>query len=304
MSRLEQHAAVTTVLDQSAPRFAAALAGAEGMFINPRTRIDRELVARAPKLRVVSTYSVGLDHIDLAAAEQRGVAVGHTPVLTDAVADLVIGLILALARRLPEALRIGASAKWQTIPMGLDLQGKTLFIVGFGRIGQEVARRALACKMNITYFDLRAPQSPPAAAARVPELSKGLAGADFVSLNIDLNPNSRHLIGREALACMKPTAYLINTARGPVVDQKALTEALAAGRLAGAALDVLEREPPAPDEPLLTMPNVIVLPHVGSATVETRQAMFDCALDNLIACLEGKLAPHLATASRRRRAKE
>jgi lactate dehydrogenase-like 2-hydroxyacid dehydrogenase len=296
MSRLEQHAAVTTVLDQSDPRFAAALAGAEGMLINPRTRIDRELLARAPKLRAVSTYSVGLDHIDLAAAEQRGVAVGHTPVLTDAVADLVIGLILALARRLPEALRIGASANWQTIPMGVDLQGKTLFIVGFGRIGQEVARRALACKMNITYFDLRAPQSPPSAAARVPELSKGLAGADFVSLNIDLNPNSRHLIGREALACMKPTAYLINTARGPVVDQKALTEALAAGRLAGAALDVLEREPPAPDEPLLTMPNVIVLPHVGSATVETRQAMFDCALDNLIACLEGKPAPHLATA--------
>ena len=137
MSRLEQHAAVTTVLDQSDPRFAAALAGTEGMFINPRTRIDRELLARAPKLRAVSTYSVGLDHIDLAAAEQRGVAVGHTPVLTDAVADLVIGLILALARRLPEALRIGASANWQTIPMGVDLQGKTLFIVGFGRIGRR-----------------------------------------------------------------------------------------------------------------------------------------------------------------------
>lgn len=289
LSRLEKHAAVTSVSGSGYdPRFAAALAEAEGILLNPRIRVDRDFLGRAPKLRVVSTYSVGLDHIDLGAAAERGVAITHTPVLTDAVADLTIALILALARQMPEAIRIGTSPDWEAIPMGADLQGKTLLIVGFGRIGQEVARRALACKMKIAYFDQRAPDPPFDAAERAAELSRGLAEADFVSLNVDLNPSTRHLIGREALACMKSSAFLVNTSRGAVVDQKALAEALIARRIAGAALDVLEQEPPAANDPLLRMPNVIVVPHIGSATVETRQAMLDCALDNLIACLKGE----------------
>ncbi|HYB91695.1 MAG TPA: D-glycerate dehydrogenase [Candidatus Binataceae bacterium] len=289
LSLLEKHGTVTSVTGSpDDPRFGAALAEADGILISPRIRVDRDFLGRAPRLRAVSTYSVGLDHIDLAAARERAVAVAHTPVLTDTVADLTIALILALARRMPEAIRIGASPNWQATPMGIDLKGKTLLIVGFGRIGQEVARRALACKMKIAYFDQRAPDVPFEAAVRVPELSKGLAEADFVSLNVDLNASTRHLIGREALACMKPTAFLVNTSRGAVVDQKALTEALREGRIAGAALDVLEQEPPDASDPLLRMSNVIVVPHIGSATVETRQAMLDCALDNLITCLKGE----------------
>ncbi|HXW85198.1 MAG TPA: NAD(P)-dependent oxidoreductase [Candidatus Binataceae bacterium] len=141
LSRLKPHADVTVLTNPEDARFSAALAEADGMLITPRIAIDADLLRRAPKLRVISTHSVGLDHIDLEAAEARGIAVGHTPVLTDAVADLVLTMILMLARRIPEALEVGRSSTWQPIPMGLDLRGKNLFIIGFGRIGQEVARR-------------------------------------------------------------------------------------------------------------------------------------------------------------------
>jgi lactate dehydrogenase-like 2-hydroxyacid dehydrogenase len=280
-------------------RLLAALGDAEGVLITPRTRVDRSFLSRAPKLRAVSTYSVGLDHIDLAAADERGVAVAHTPtVLTDAVADLVIGLILMLARRLPEAMAVGASGDWRDVPMGIDPRGKVLFIVGFGRIGQEVARRALAFKMKITWFDQKAPQTPIYGTTRVLDLKQGLSDADFVSVNLDLNASTRHIIGRDALACMKPTAYLVNTSRGPVIDQAALTETLKRRRIAGAALDVLEQEPPSPDDPILKLDNVIILPHIGTATTETRQAMLDCAIDNLIVCLRGEPCQFLATLKR------
>jgi glyoxylate reductase len=280
-------------------RLFAALGDAEGVLITPRTRVDRSFLSRAPKLRAVSTYSVGLDHIDLAAAGERNIAVAHTPtVLTDAVADLVIGLILMLARRLPQAMAVGASADWRNVPMGIDPRGKVLFIAGFGRIGQEVARRALAFKMKIAWFDQKVPQTPITGATRVLDLKQGLADGDFVSVNLDLNASTRHFIGREMLECMKPTAYLINTSRGPVIDQAALTEILKQRRIAGAALDVLESEPPSPDDPILTLDNVIILPHIGSATAETRQAMLDCAIDSLIACLQGEPCPFLATLKR------
>ena len=277
-------------------RLLAALGNADGVLITPRTRVDRDFLSCAPKLRAVSTYSVGLDHIDLAAAEERGIAVAHTPtVLTDAVADLVLGLILMLARRLPESMRVGASGDWRNVPMGIDPRGKVLFIVGFGRIGQEVARRALAFKMKIAWFDQRTPKTPVDGATRVLDLKKGLADADFVSVNLDLNPSTWHMIGRDALSCMKPSAYLINTSRGPVIDQIALTETLRDRRIAGAALDVLEQEPPSPGDPILKLDNVIVLPHIGTATAETRQAMLDCAIDNLIACLRDEPCLFLAT---------
>src|SRR5216684_2067894 len=182
-------------------RLLAALGDADGVLITPRTRVDRSFLSRAPKVRAVRTYSVGLDHIDLAAADERGVAVAHTPtVLTDAVADLVLGLILMLARRLPEAMAV-ASGDWRDVPMGIDPRGKVLFIVGFGRIGQEVARRALAFKMKISWFDQRTPKTPVDVATRVLDLKKGLADADFVSVNLDLNPSTWHMIGRDALSC-------------------------------------------------------------------------------------------------------
>ena len=293
LGRLSEYADVKLFPDLEGASLGAALAETEGLLISSRNRIDRHLLNCAPKLRVISTYSVGLDHIDLDAARERGIAVGHTPVLTDAVADLVLTLILMLARRMPEALRIGATSTWQPIPMGLDLRGKNLFIIGFGRIGQEVARRAAAFKMEVSWFDPRPPRTPFEGATQVSELSKGLAVADFVTVNADLNPGTRHLIGRGVLASMKPAAYIVNASRGAVVDQTALTEALRAKRIAGAALDVLEEEPPSADEPLLSMPNVIVVPHIGSATVETRQAMLDCALDNLIGGLTGEGGPFL-----------
>jgi lactate dehydrogenase-like 2-hydroxyacid dehydrogenase len=212
------------------------------VLITPRTRVDRDFLSCAPKLRAVSTYSVGLDHIDLAAAEERGIAVAHTPtVLTDAVADLVLGLILMLARRLPESMRVGASGDWRNVPMGIDPRGKVLLIVGFGRIGQEVARRALAFKMKITWFDLRTPKTPVDVATRVLDLKKGFADADFVSVNLDLNPSTWHIIGRDALLCMKPSAYFINTSRGPVIAQIALTETLRDRSIAGAALTFWNR---------------------------------------------------------------
>jgi len=281
--------------EDDAPLF-AALGKADGVLVTPRTRVDRDFLSHAPKLRAVSTYSVGLDHIDLAACHQRGIAVAHTPtVLTDAVADLVMGLVVMLARRVPESMRVGASGDWRNVPMGIDPRGKILFIVGFGRIGQEVARRAIAFKMKVAWFDQKTPKVPVAGATRALDLKQGLADADFVSVNLDLNPSTWHMIGRDALACMKPSAYLINTSRGPVVDQAALTEVLSDRRIAGAALDVLEQEPPAADDPILKLDNAIVLPHIGTATVETRQAMLDCAIDNLIACLRGEPCEFLAT---------
>jgi glyoxylate reductase len=266
----------------------AALDDARGLLIDSHVTADAALLELAPHLRALSTISVGLDHIDLAVAWQREITVTHTPVLSDAVADLTLALILMTTRRLGEAVDIVANGGWDDALLGTDLRSKTLLIVGLGRIGQEVARRALAFKMHVCAYDARAEVPETAGVERLPSLVSGLARADIVSLHVDLNSTTRHLIDDAALAAMKPTAFLINTSRGGVVDQTALTRALVEHRLAGAGLDVLEREPPATGEPLLAMPNVVVLPHIGSATVETRQAMLDCALDNLAACLRGE----------------
>jgi lactate dehydrogenase-like 2-hydroxyacid dehydrogenase len=296
LSRLEAACRVTAVDPaQAGAANAAALPEAEGIIVSSM-RLDAGFFEAAPKLRVVSTVSVGVDHIDLAAAARHGVVVTITPVLSDAVADLVLGLVIMLARRLPDSARLAASGHWRDAPLGHDLAGKRVLLVGFGRIGHEVARRLLASKMAVAYFDERAAPVPMEGVTRESDLLSALGSADFVSLHVDLNPNTHHLIGAAELAAMKPTAFLINTARGAVVDQTALRTALSEGRIAGAGLDVLEEEPPPLTEPLLHERRAIVLPHIGSATVETRTAMAELGVDNLLACLRGQACPNVVPA--------
>ena len=258
--------------------------------------VDAAFLDAAPSLRVVATPSVGYDSIDVAAATARGVGVCNTPgVLTAAVADLTVALIIMLARRLPEYARFVRSGAWarrEPLPeLAHDIAGKTLGVVGFGRIGREVARRMQLLGMRPIWYDVfdRLPPGAPQVPYR--PLDELLVGADFVTIHMDLNDNSRHLIGARELGLMRPTAYLVNTARGGVVDQSALTSALQQGRLAGAGLDVLEQEPPAPAEPILALPNVIAFPHMGTATHETRKAMRELAVDNVLAMLAGRRPP-------------
>ena len=258
--------------------------------------VDAAFLDAAPALRVVATPSVGYDSIDVAAATARGVAVCNTPgVLTAAVADLTVALIIMLARRLPEYARFVSSGAWarrEPVPeLAHDIAGKTLGVVGFGRIGREVARRMQLLGMQPIWYDLfdRLPPGAPQVPYR--PLDELLAAADFVTIHMDLNDSSRHLIGARELGLMRPTAHLVNTARGGVVDQSALTAALREGRLAGAGLDVLEQEPPAPSEPILALPNVIAFPHMGTATHETRKAMRELAVDNVLAVLAGRRPP-------------
>ena len=259
-------------------------------------RVTGEVLNAAPELRVVATPSVGYDGIDVAAATARGVAVCNTPgVLTAAVADLTVALIIALARRLPEFARFARGGAWarREAPPALahDITGKTLGVVGFGRIGREVARRMQVMGMQPIWYDRfdRLPEGAPQLPYR--PLDDLLAGSDFVTVHMDLNDGSRHLLGARELGLMRPTAYLINTARGGVVDQAALTAALRQGRLAGAGLDVLDPEPPDPSEPLLTLPNVLVFPHMATATHETRKAMRGLAVENVLAVLAGRRPP-------------
>jgi glyoxylate reductase len=266
----------------------AALAEAEGLLVDSHNPVDESMLEAAPKLRVISTISVGFDHIPVLVAAGRGITVTHTPVLTDAVADLTLGLTVMVCRKLQVATDALGRGVWLDGLLGSDLRGKTLLLIGFGRIGQAVAHRALAFKMRVLAYDARTDVAAVPGVVAVAALADGLAAADIVSLHVDLNPSTRHLIDAAAISLMKPTAIVINTSRGGVIDQAALTKALAEGRLGGAGLDVLEVEPPDPSDPLLAMDNVVILPHIGSATVETRNAMRDCAIDNLAACLRSE----------------
>jgi lactate dehydrogenase-like 2-hydroxyacid dehydrogenase len=263
---------------------------AEGLLGSAVLPLDAAVLESAPRLRAVSNIGVGYDNVDLECASRRGILVANTPgILSDAVAELTIGLMLTLARRLPESMAVVTEGRWDragaAIPMGVDLKGKTLAIVGMGRIGRRVAQRALAFGMRVVYYDVAGVASPLSGASAAGSLEAALRGADFVSLHTNLTPTSRHLIGARELAMMKPEAYLVNTSRGAIVDQSALYGALKEGRIAGAALDVLEEEPPAADEPLLRLANVVITPHIGTATIETRGAMVELAVRNLIACL-------------------
>ncbi len=246
---------------------------------------------RDPSLRVVSGFGVGYDRFDIEEATRRGIAICNTPdVVTVPVADMTIGLIIGLSRRLFQNaayVRSGGWARRERPPAaGFDLEGKTLGVIGFGRIGTEVTRRAQPFGVRTIFNDLF--EEPPANAPQIPyrPLDDLLGEADIVTLHVDLNPTSYHLIGARELGLMKPTAYLINTSRGPVVDRAALLEALQNDAIAGAALDVLEKEPPDPDDPLVTLPNFVGFPHMGTATRETRRAMLELSVDNLLAILQ------------------
>ena len=279
----------------TAPRaeLLAAVKDVDGILLTPRVRADTEFFAAAPNLKVISTTSVGYDPFDIPAATKHGVAVCHTPgVLTAAVANLTIASIFSLALRLFEYESYVQSGGWarreQTPPLGTDIQGKILGVIGFGRIGQEVTRRMQALGMRTLWYDvLDAPHSSAPESDYRP-LNDLLAEADFVSLHTNLDASSRHMIGDAELNLMKPTAYLVNTARGPLIDQVALTKALQSNQIAGAALDVLEEEPPAEDDPIFTLPNIICFPHIGTATEETRRAMRELAVQNLIAVITGE----------------
>lgn len=249
--------------------------------------VGADVLDAAPALKAIANMAVGTDNIDVEAAAARGIAVGNTPdVLTDATADLAFALLLALARRIvPGAAKVRAG-EWRTWEpagdLGADLAGATLGIVGWGRIGQAVARRADGFGMEVVH-------SSRSSGVPFDEL---LGRADFVSVHTPLTPETRHLIGTDALARMKPTALLVNTSRGGVVDQDALRAALHAGEIAGAALDVTEPEPLPADHPLLDAPSLLVVPHVGSATVRTRARMAEMAVENLLAALDERPMPH------------
>lgn len=271
-----------------APDELRALAADAGGLLSLLTdRIDRALLEAAPGLRVVANFAVGCDNIDLAACAERGVAVGVTPdVLTEATADLAFALLLAAARRLAEGERAVREGDWHTWEpaswLGADVHGRTLAIVGAGRIGAAVARRAGGFGMRVLTV------------GRADDLHAALAEADFISLHTPLTPATRHLVDAAALAACKPGAILVNTARGGVVDQVALAAALRSGRLAAAALDVTDPEPLPPGDPLLSAPNLLVVPHIGSATRGARERMAALAVDNLLAGLDGVPLPHPA----------
>jgi len=260
----------------------------EGLLSLLTDPIDAELIDAAPKLRAISNYAVGVDNVDVEAAAARGIPVGNTPdVLTDSTADLAIALMLAAGRRLAEGEAFVRAGEWRTwepgLMLGRDLHGATVGIVGYGRIGQAVGRRleGFGCEVLTS--------------RRSDDLGDLLERSDFVTLHTPLTPETRGLIGDAALRRMKPTAYLVNTARGSIVDTDALARALHAGELAGAALDVTDPEPLPGDHPLLRAPNLLVVPHVGSATVATRERMADMAVDNLLAGLAGEPMPNSVT---------
>ncbi len=261
--------------------------------------IDTDVLRASPALKVVANYAVGHNNIDLGAARERGIVVTTTPgVLTDATADLTWALVLGVCRRIGEGERLVRSGNWAgwapTQLLGTELAGATLGIVGMGRIGQAVARRGNAFGLRVLYTSRRAPPAAEPAWRMVP-LSVLLSESDIVSLHVPLTPETHHLIGGRELASMKPSAYLINTARGPVVDEAALAEALRAHTIAGAGLDVYEREPTIKPA-LLACENALLLPHLGSATTMARERMGRMAVENLLAVLEGRKAPNAVDA--------
>jgi len=269
----------------------------DGVLCMLSDRIDAEVMdAAGADLRVIANLAVGYDNIDLAAATERGIVVANTPdVLTEATADLAWALLLAASRRIVEGdaiVRTGAWEGWSpTQLLGVPVHGATFGVLGLGKIGVAAARRASGFGMRVIYHNRsRNYRGEGVSGARYVELDELLATSDFLSLHAPLNDASRHIIDARALAAMKPTAVLVNTGRGPLVDEVALVEALRAGTIAAAGLDVFEREP-AIEAGLLDLPNVVMLPHIGSATTSARGAMVKLACDNIIAVLSGERPP-------------
>jgi glyoxylate reductase len=271
----------------------------EGLLCLLSDAVDAALLAASPALRVVSSCSVGVDHVDLAAATARGIPVGHTPgVLTETTADLAFALLLAAARRVGEGDRFVREGRWTPqrswepdLLLGRDVHGASLGLVGLGPIGCAVARRAAGFGMRVLGWSRTRREVPGLVFTELPEL---LASADFVSLHLALVPETRRCIGRAELAAMRPGSILVNTARGGLVDESALVEALRAGPLAAAGLDVFEIEPLPAESPLRRLENAVLTPHVGSASLATRARMADLAVDNLLAGLAGRRLPHCA----------
>ena len=264
-----------------------AVGEAEGLLCLLTDRVDAALLDAAPRLRAIANYAVGTDNIDLTLTRARGIPVGVTPdVLTEATADLAFALLLAAARRLPQAAADARDGTWRTWEparwLGAEVDGAALGIVGYGRIGRAVARRAAGFRMSVR------------STADTPNSTSCSPRSDFVSLHCPLTPRTRHLIDAAALARMRSRAILVNTARGGVVDQPALIDALNAGEIAGAAIDVTDPEPPPPGDPIYSTPNLLVLPHIGSATRAARARMTELAVENLLAGLDGRPMPHPA----------
>ena len=275
------------------------IAGCDGVLTLLTDRVDDAfLEAAGPRLRVVSNYAVGFDNIDVAACARRGIPVGNTPgVLTETTADLAWALLMAAARRLPEGDRYVRDGRWKTwgplLLLGPDVHGATIGIVGFGRIGQAVARRAQGFGMSILYHDVDPlPDDitePFGATYR--HLEGLLAESDYVSIHVNLSPVTRNMINATTLSWMKPTAILVNTSRGPVVDQAALADALRDGVIAGAALDVTDPEPIPVGDPLVGLDNCLIVPHIASASRATRGKMAEMAAANLLAGVRGEPLP-------------
>lgn len=271
----------------------------DGLYCMLTERIDEPLLERAKTLKVISNMAVGYNNIDVEAAKKRGIAVCNTPgVLTETTADLTFALLMATARRLIEASDFLRNGRWKTwSPMlltGQDVYGATMGIIGLGRIGEALARRARGFDMRVLYYNRsRKQEAEERLGLAYTDLDTLLSESDFVCIMTPYTPETHHLIGERELSLMKPTAILINTARGGIVDEAALYQALKQGTIRAAGLDVFEKEPVDPDHPLLTLPNVVALPHIGSASVETRTKMAELAADNLLKVLAGEQPKHL-----------
>jgi glyoxylate reductase len=275
----------------------ARVAGKDGLICLLTEKVNEELLSRAPHLRIAATVSVGFDNLDVPACTHHRVAAANTPgVLDDTTADTAWMIMMAVARRLSEAeawLRSGTWPGWDLDQLcGADIWGKTLGIVGFGRIGREMARRAKGFRMRTLYYDTArvASEIESKFAAEFVSFDRLLMESDFITIHVPLFRETHHLFNAKTLAQMKPSAYLVNTSRGPVVEEAALVEALQAGKIAGAALDVFEFEPKI-SPALLALKNVVVTPHIGSASLETRTKMAVTAVDNVVALFEGRRPP-------------
>jgi len=270
----------------------------DGLLCLLTDKIDAPLMDAAPRLKVVSNCAVGYDNIDVPAATQRGIAVGNTPgVLTETTADFAFALLLAAARRVVEAERHTRAGKWKTwgltVLLGQDVFGATLGLIGLGRIGTAVAKRARGFEMRVLYYDpQRRPEVEEQLGISYADLDTVVRQADFLSIHVPLTPTTYHLVNADLLNKMKKTAILVNTSRGPIVDQKALYTALRDGVIAGAALDVTDPEPIPLDDPLLTLDNCIITPHIASASVATRTKMATMAALNLLAGVRGEPLPN------------
>jgi glyoxylate reductase len=272
--------------------------GVDGLLCLLTDKIDGDVMDEAgPQLKVISNHAVGFDNIDVSAATARKIPVGNTPgVLTDATADFAFALMMAVARRIPEAERYVHDGKWKTwgpmLLLGMELKGATLGLIGFGRIGKAVAKRAAGFDMRVIYYDPNEKKPERELKATRVDFETLLEESDFISLHTPLTPDTRHMIDAEAFSKMKPGAVLVNTSRGPVVDPDALYEALKEKRIFGAGLDVTEPEPIPMDSTLLTLDNLVIVPHIASASTISRNMMSWMAAQNLIAGLKGERLPN------------